>query len=141
MKARTDSYARTLPAQQDWTRAACKDMQLDLWFYPSTDEDWLPEWVKDADGKLVSRTKHTRVQWDDEPGKQVCRRCPISVECFDYAQSNGIEYGTWGGFNQHERLQMRGGGRWRDKDRCLQPRCGRVATVAGWCRAHEGMVA
>ena len=143
MTARTDSYARTLTAQPDWTHAACKGMNQDLWIRPEGQDAWLPEVVEDESGNLVSRLQVERVrhEWDEEPGKQICRGCPISLQCLEWSLVAKEEYGIWGGFNEHERARMRGGGRWRDKDRCLQPRCGRVATHGRWCRGHEGMVA
>lgn len=32
-----------------------------------------------------------------------CERCPVQVECADYAWENGIEYGTYGGVTEDER--------------------------------------
>jgi WhiB family transcriptional regulator, redox-sensing transcriptional regulator len=35
--------------------------------------------------------------------KQVCARCPVSVECLEYALGNGLDYGVWGGVSMHDR--------------------------------------
>ena len=127
MRGPSTTHAGTLPAEQDWTRAACKDMDPDLWFRPDGHDTWMPETVADEHGRPVERIQRerTRHDWSDQPGKEVCARCPIIVECFDFSQRNRIVYGTWGGFNEHERASMRG-------DRMVQP-CG---TAAAW-RRHK----
>lgn len=45
---------------------------------------------------------------DAEPARAVCRRCPLAVECLDYALENE-EYGVWGGTTPDERQALRGG--------------------------------
>jgi WhiB family redox-sensing transcriptional regulator len=35
--------------------------------------------------------------------KALCAACPVRPECLDYAVSNGIEWGVWGGTSQGER--------------------------------------
>lgn len=42
-----------------------------------------------------------------EPGKRVCSRCPVVEECLEYALSNDMWYGTWGGLSEHERRRLR----------------------------------
>lgn len=34
----------------------------------------------------------------------VCRRCDVANECLDYALSNGIKHGIWGGRTEQERI-------------------------------------
>jgi WhiB family redox-sensing transcriptional regulator len=29
--------------------------------------------------------------------KKVCRRCNVQVQCLDYAETQHLEYGVWGG--------------------------------------------
>lgn len=31
------------------------------------------------------------------PGKQVCRLCPVTAECLDFALANNERFGIWGG--------------------------------------------
>jgi WhiB family redox-sensing transcriptional regulator len=66
----------------DWAaKAACKDIEPRL-FFPSRGED-------------------------AEPGKQVCRSCPVRVECLEYAVEHREQHGIWGGYSERERRQMR----------------------------------
>ena len=37
----------------------------------------------------------------------VCTRCPVCVQCLDYALRNSIKHGIWGGLNKEERSQER----------------------------------
>jgi hypothetical protein len=37
------------------------------------------------------------------PARQVCARCPVRQPCLDYAISNRIVYGVWGGLTGRER--------------------------------------
>ena len=38
--------------------------------------------------------------------KAVCRRCPITEKCLQYALENGERYGIWGGQSEHQRRQI-----------------------------------
>jgi len=42
-----------------------------------------------------------------EPARQVCARCPVRQPCLDYAISNAIIYGIWGGLAERERRALR----------------------------------
>lgn len=54
---------------------------------------------------------------DDEPrpdleireakAKAVCKRCPVRVQCLDYALRHSIRHGIWGGLNEEERARER----------------------------------
>jgi WhiB family transcriptional regulator, redox-sensing transcriptional regulator len=54
---------------------------------------------------------------DDEPppereireakAKEVCRQCPVRMPCLDFALSNSIKHGIWGGLNEQERARER----------------------------------
>jgi hypothetical protein len=58
----------------------------------------------------------------DYPTKEhlaYCDRCPVQVECLDYALEHPKEaVGIWGGTSDHQRRQMRNP---RSRDRC--PNC------------------
>ena len=56
------------------------------------------------------------------PARQVCAACPVRQPCLDYAISNRIAYGIWGGLTERERRALRS--RWvrasrRDRDRAV----------------------
>jgi WhiB family redox-sensing transcriptional regulator len=38
--------------------------------------------------------------------KAVCKRCPITEECLQYALENNERYGIWGGQSEHQRRQI-----------------------------------
>ena len=59
-----------------------------------------------------------------EPARRVCARCPVREPCLDYAISNRITHGVWGGLTERERRALRSG--WvrasrRDRDRAIRP--------------------
>jgi WhiB family redox-sensing transcriptional regulator len=41
------------------------------------------------------------------PAKAVCRTCPVSDECLQYALDNSIKHGIWGGMSERERRRIR----------------------------------
>jgi len=56
------------------------------------------------------------------PARQVCAVCPVRQPCLDYAISNGITHGIWGGLTERERRALRSG--WvrasrRERDRAI----------------------
>ncbi len=56
------------------------------------------------------------------PARQVCARCPVRQPCLDYAVSNRIVHGIWGGLAERERRALRS--RWvrasrRDRDQAI----------------------
>jgi WhiB family redox-sensing transcriptional regulator len=44
---------------------------------------------------------------DDLLAKTVCNRCPLKMQCLEYAMIAEDEQGTWGGLTAHERRQLR----------------------------------
>lgn len=44
---------------------------------------------------------------DIETTKAICQGCPVRLICLDYAVSELIVYGTWGGQSQDERRRVR----------------------------------
>ncbi len=56
------------------------------------------------------------------PARQVCTACPVRQPCLDYAITNRIVHGVWGGLAERERRALRSG--WvrasrRDRDRAI----------------------
>ncbi len=56
------------------------------------------------------------------PARQVCAACPVRQPCLDYAITNRITYGVWGGLTGRERRALHS--RWlrtsrRDRDRAI----------------------
>ena len=91
-------------------RAACRGAELDV-FYPERGET-------------------------AEPARQVCAACPVRQPCLEYALSNRITHGIWGGLTDRERrpLQTRlvQDAR-RDRDRAIL-----AAEAAGYTTAAIG---
>jgi WhiB family transcriptional regulator, redox-sensing transcriptional regulator len=38
--------------------------------------------------------------------KDICTRCPVQVECLDYALGNNEGYGIWGGVSERDRRKL-----------------------------------
>lgn len=76
----------------DWQkRAACQGEDLNGFF--------------DASSSIRSAlTTTTRMQrWY---AKQICARCPVVMECLRHARETGIDFGVYGGLDQHERVTL-----------------------------------
>ena len=41
------------------------------------------------------------------PAKETCNRCPVQLECLEYALDKNIDHGTWGGVSENERRRIR----------------------------------
>ena len=70
------------------------------------------------------------------PARQVCAACPVRQPCLDYAITNRITHGIWGGLTERERRALRSG--WvrasrRDRDRAIL-----AAKAAGYTVAAIG---
>jgi len=70
------------------------------------------------------------------PARRVCAACPVRQPCLDYAITNRIAYGVWGGLTERERRALRS--RWvrasrRDRDRAIL-----AAEAAGYTTAAIG---
>ncbi len=70
------------------------------------------------------------------PARQVCAACPVRQPCLDYAITNRIAYGIWGGLTERERRALRS--RWvratrRERDRAILG-----AEAAGYAAAAIG---
>jgi WhiB family transcriptional regulator, redox-sensing transcriptional regulator len=42
-----------------------------------------------------------------EPARRVCAACPVRQPCLDYAISNAIAHGIWGGLTERDRRALR----------------------------------
>lgn len=100
----------------DWRhRAACRDEDPEL-FFPIG-------------------TKGPALLQVDE-AKDVCRRCPVVVECLSWALDSDAEFGVWGAKTEDERralkrerlAEVRGGEPWEDRlERVPPPHIAEVA--------------
>ena len=57
-----------------------------------------------------------------EAARQVCAQCPVRQPCLEFAVSNRIMHGIWGGLTERERRALQSG--WvqaarRDRDRAI----------------------
>ena len=43
------------------------------------------------------------IRADDAPAKAVCLDCEVMIDCLDYAVTNEIGHGIWGGMSDRER--------------------------------------
>jgi WhiB family redox-sensing transcriptional regulator len=71
-----------------------------------------------------------------EPARQVCARCPVREQCLDYAISNGITDGIWGGLSERERRALRSN--WLRTARCDRDQAILAAFAAGYTTAAIG---
>jgi len=67
------------------------------------------------------------------PARQVCAACPVRQPCLDYAITNRITHGVWGGLTERERRALQS--RWvrasrRDRDRAISAAVAAGSTVA-----------
>ena len=70
------------------------------------------------------------------PARQACAVCPVRQPCLDYAITNRIAYGVWGGLTERERRALRSGWvrasrRERDKAILAAEAAGYTAPVIG----------
>ena len=65
-----------------------------------------------------------------EPARQVCAACPVRQPCLDYAMTNRISHGIWGGLTERERRALRS--RWVRASRRERDRAIRAAGAAGY---------
>ncbi len=71
-------------APEPWTAdALCAQTDADLWY---------PELGSPA-----------------RAAKMICRACPVTTECLDYALTHHEAYGIWGGLSERQRRRLRHG--------------------------------
>jgi WhiB family transcriptional regulator, redox-sensing transcriptional regulator len=71
-----------------------------------------------------------------EPARQVCAACPVRQPCLNYALSNRIASGTWGGLTERERRPLQS--RWLHEARRDRNRAVLAADAAGYTTAAIG---
>lgn len=73
------------PSDRLYDEAACRDMDLNLFFHSRSDTCISPQ------------------------AREACDRCPVRDECLEYAisQPSGSDIGIWGGTTASERRKMR----------------------------------
>lgn len=61
-------------------------------------------WQNNAACRLPTADLHFPSSSGDaaEPAKKVCRRCPVMLECQDWALETGQTTGVWGGLSENE---------------------------------------
>ena len=70
------------------------------------------------------------------PARQVCAKCPVRQPCLEYALSNRITSGIWGGLTERERRPLQSAwiqAEWRERDRAIL-----AADAAGYPTAVIG---
>ena len=70
------------------------------------------------------------------PARQVCAACPVRQQCLDYAITNRIVHGIWGGLSERERRALRS--LWVRASRRERDRAIRGAEAAGYTMAAIG---
>jgi WhiB family redox-sensing transcriptional regulator len=71
-------------------QAACRGEQSAVFFPPATFE-----------------RKEVRLA-RERSAKAICRTCPVTEQCLDYALRTREPHGVWGGLNEVERRQLGG---------------------------------
>jgi hypothetical protein len=64
------------------------------------------------------------------PTRQVCAACPVRQPCLDYAITNRITHGIWGGLTERERRALQS--RWVRASRRNRDRAISAAVAAGY---------
>jgi WhiB family transcriptional regulator, redox-sensing transcriptional regulator len=41
-----------------------------------------------------------------KPAVRLCQACPVREECLDYALTNDIDFGVWGGLTERQRRSL-----------------------------------
>ncbi len=70
------------------------------------------------------------------PARRICARCPVREPCLDYALSNRITHGIWGGLAERDRRALRT--RYLDAARRERDEAITAAAAAGYTQAAIG---
>ena len=80
-----------------YDEGACRGTDVTL-FFPGKDGE-VGGWGREESAKAAE-------------AKEICFRCPVLVECLDYAVTYEESFGIWGGMTTRERNKLR-----RDRER------------------------
>jgi WhiB family transcriptional regulator, redox-sensing transcriptional regulator len=76
----------------DWrVNAACRDADPELFF---------------PDGAIGSARAQRAQRAQVKTAKLICRGCPVSATCLNWALASGQEAGIWGGLTEDERRRL-----------------------------------
>ena len=83
-------------AVNDWrNKAACKGLTEDKGY------DWFP-----ARGRYVTTRQGSQVSGETKTLLDICDRCPVKIECAEYAITHNLP-GIWGGLSSRQRRAMK----------------------------------
>ncbi|MFC5281340.1 WhiB family transcriptional regulator [Arcanobacterium canis] len=75
--------------------------------YGTTDKVEDLSWMEDA---LCAQTDpdifYPEKGGSTAPATSICRNCPVQAQCLDYAVTNDIRHGIWGGTSDNDRKRM-----------------------------------
>lgn len=71
-----------------WDGAACRGQDASVFFAPS--------YFEKREEKLAR----------EAIAKSICARCPVRLECLEYALATREPHGVWGGLNEMERRAL-----------------------------------
>lgn len=86
-----------------FTALASSLMELDFRFEAQCGDE-NPDMFFEYKSKGSSSLIRTNIEFQ---AKQICARCPVNLECLEYALRTDQQYGIWGGKNEKERRQLR----------------------------------
>lgn len=65
--------------------------------------DWLDQGkCRDMDPSVFFPSDGIGVQ----VAQRICAECPVKVDCLEYALSEGVDHGVWGGTSERERRRI-----------------------------------
>lgn len=69
-------------------------------------------WMRDALCRDLTTEQKDRWFFPDRgaptgPAKTICSECTVKAECLEYALSEGMKHGIWGGTSERERRAIR----------------------------------
>lgn len=72
--------------------------------------DWMSRGKCDPSTAIIFFGKAKEGKWERKPreamAKEICKLCPVVVDCGQYAFANKIDYGVWGGLTEMERRDI-----------------------------------
>jgi WhiB family transcriptional regulator, redox-sensing transcriptional regulator len=64
--------------------------------------------------------------------KKVCRACPVTAECLEYALRTDQRYGVWGGLSERQRRKIK-----RQRDADAQQQAAQTTLPCSICQEHK----